>query len=160
MNDDTVGNYHHWRHWLGPEHALVVAPYCTVHDAVSCPCLYDPELDQVKTRSVCAEQEDALEIAATHQLNTAIRSLLESLPKRERVAIVRWFGIACEPSTLREIGLSEGGYSRERIRQLAGVGIGRIRTTIRFGYMSDAYYGDYSFDTARARAVLKEMEHE
>lgn len=83
--------------------------------------------------SVAAADEDLLRRSSIEKT----RSLLLSLPKKEREVLCRRFGISVdgseeerEPMTLQEIG-DELKVSRERIRQIESQALARIRKSLK-----------------------------
>ncbi len=83
--------------------------------------------------SVAAADEDLLRRSSIEKT----RSLLLSLPKKEREVLCRRFGISVdgseeerEPMTLQEIG-DELKVSRERIRQIEAQALARIRKSLK-----------------------------
>ena len=66
-------------------------------------------------------------IAADEDERAIIAGIIERLPARERDVVRRRFGIGDgKPETLEEIGLSYG-VTRERIRQIEGKALGKLR---------------------------------
>lgn len=89
--------------------------------------------DTLEQTSVAAADDQMLQRSSVEQT----RSLLESLPKKERAILCRRFGIPedgsdgeREPMTLQEIG-EELRLSRERVRQIEAQAIARIKRTMK-----------------------------
>lgn len=89
--------------------------------------------DTLEQTSVAAADDQMLQRSSVEQT----RSLLESLPKKERAILCRRFGIPedgsdgeREPMTLQEIG-EELSLSRERVRQIEAQAIARIKRTMK-----------------------------
>jgi RNA polymerase primary sigma factor len=89
--------------------------------------------DTLEQTSVAAADDQLLQRASVEQT----RSLLGSLPKKERAILCRRFGIPedgsdgeREPMTLQEIG-EELRLSRERVRQIEAQAIARIKRTMK-----------------------------
>jgi RNA polymerase primary sigma factor len=89
--------------------------------------------DTLEQTSVVAADDQLLQRASVEQT----RSLLGSLPKKERAILCRRFGIPedgsdgeREPMTLQEIG-EELRLSRERVRQIEAQAIARIKRTMK-----------------------------
>ena len=85
----------------------------------------DRELGEIlPDRSIEAADEDL----GSRQLQDTARRLLEQLGPRERLILEKRFGLADrdDGKTLREIG-EEIGLSRERIRQLEGMALEKLR---------------------------------
>lgn len=77
--------------------------------------------------SHCETPED---VAIEHDKAVQLDRTLATLPPRvERVLRLR-FGIGCEPKTLDEVA-AEMNVSRERIRQIEGKGLTRLRNPVR-----------------------------
>ena len=67
------------------------------------------------------------DLAQTDFIQTKVREAVATLPARERAIIERRFGLTGDfPKTLEEIG-EEFAISRERVRQLQNVALGRLR---------------------------------
>jgi RNA polymerase primary sigma factor len=89
--------------------------------------------DTLEQTSVAAADDQLLQRSSVEQT----RSLLGSLPKKERAILCRRFGIPedgsdgeREPMTLQEIG-EELRLSRERVRQIEAQAIARIKRTMK-----------------------------
>jgi RNA polymerase primary sigma factor len=89
--------------------------------------------DTLEQTTVAAADEQLLRRSSVEQT----RSLLESLPKKERAILCRRFGIPedgtegeREPMTLQEIG-EELHLSRERVRQIEAQAIARIKRSLK-----------------------------
>jgi RNA polymerase primary sigma factor len=89
--------------------------------------------DTLEQTSVAAADDQMLQRSSVEQT----RSLLESLPTKERAILCRRFGIPedgsdgeREPMTLQEIG-EELRLSRERVRQIEAQAIARIKRTMK-----------------------------
>ena len=89
--------------------------------------------DTLEQTSVAAADEQLLRRSSIDQT----RTLLESLPKKERAILCRRFGIPedgtegeREPMTLQEIG-EELHLSRERVRQIEAQAIARIKRSMK-----------------------------
>ena len=89
--------------------------------------------DMLEQTSVAAADDQLLQRSSVEQT----RSLLGSLPKKERAILCRRFGIPedgsdgeREPMTLQEIG-EELRLSRERVRQIEAQAIARIKRTMK-----------------------------
>jgi RNA polymerase primary sigma factor len=89
--------------------------------------------DTLEQTSVAAADEQLLRRSSVEQT----RTLLESLPKKERAILCRRFGIPedgtegeREPMTLQEIG-EELHLSRERVRQIEAQAIARIKRSLK-----------------------------
>lgn len=75
--------------------------------------------------------EDPLEALAEKNLHGELDGLLSVLDKRERKIIDERFGLnGKKPMTLEEVG-REFGVTRERIRQLQNVALGKMRKALR-----------------------------
>ncbi|MGH0030028.1 MAG: sigma-70 family RNA polymerase sigma factor [Myxococcota bacterium] len=71
------------------------------------------------------------------RLAGAVRELLDGLPARDRDILVWRFGLdGSEPATLGQIG-ERLGLSRERVRQLEGLALGRLREQARSAGLSE-----------------------
>lgn len=89
--------------------------------------------DTLEQTTVAAADEQLLRRSSVEQT----RTLLESLPKKERAILCRRFGIPedgtegeREPMTLQEIG-EELHLSRERVRQIEAQAIARIKRSLK-----------------------------
>lgn len=71
--------------------------------------------------------EEPSEVANRHQLTGEVRSLLSELTPRERCILELRYGLgARDPLTLQEIG-AEIGLTRERVRQIEGEALEKLR---------------------------------
>jgi RNA polymerase primary sigma factor len=67
--------------------------------------------------------------AGDAEITALMLAELERLPDRERAIVRRRFGFEGEPATMAAIGL-EIGLTRERVRQLEGVALERLRDAL------------------------------